>query len=66
MIEKLKSIAETANRELEGAVGLEAVEALRVKYLGKKGELAGILSGMGKLAPDERRALGEKANLVKA
>ncbi|MDP2272212.1 MAG: phenylalanine--tRNA ligase subunit alpha [Archangium sp.] len=66
MLERLQSITETANRELESAVGLEAVEALRVKYLGKKGELAGIMSGMGKLAPDERRALGEKANVVKA
>ena len=65
MLERLQGITETANRELESAVGLEAVEALRVKYLGKKGELAGIMSGMGKLAPDERRALGEKANVVK-
>ncbi len=66
MIERLQSITQSANLELESAVGLEAVEALRVKYLGKKGELAVIMSGMGKLAPDERRALGEKANVVKA
>ncbi len=64
--ERLKSITESAHRELEAAVGVEAVDALRVKYLGKKGELAGIMSGMGKLSPDERRALGEKANVVKA
>ena len=66
MSDKLKTIADTANRELEAAVGVDAVEALRVKYLGKKGELAGILSGMGKLSPDERKELGAKANTVKA
>ena len=66
MIERLAALAQTAQRELETAVAPEAVEALRVKFLGKKGELAAILGGMGKLAPDERRALGEKANALKA
>ena len=66
MNERLAALAAAANTELEKAVSPESVEALRVKYLGKKGELAAILGGMGKLAPDERRALGEKANAVKA
>ncbi len=66
MNERLVALAQTAQRELETAATPEAVEALRVKYLGKKGEIAAILGGMGKLAPEERRALGEKANAVKA
>jgi phenylalanyl-tRNA synthetase alpha chain len=66
MNERLEALAQSAKRELETSVTPEAVEALRVKYLGKKGELAAILGGMGKLAPDERRSLGEKANAVKA
>lgn len=66
MNERLAALAAAAQGELETAVTPEAVEQLRVKYLGKKGELAAILGGMGKLAPDERRALGEKANAVKA
>ncbi|PZR15998.1 MAG: phenylalanine--tRNA ligase subunit alpha [Archangium gephyra] len=66
MNERLAALAAAANSELETAVTPDAVEQLRVKYLGKKGEIAAILGGMGKLAPDERRALGEKANAVKA
>ncbi len=66
MNDRLAALAAAAQQELETAVTPEAVEQLRVKFLGKKGELAAILGGMGKLAPDERRALGEKANAVKA
>jgi phenylalanyl-tRNA synthetase alpha chain len=66
MNDRLIALAQTAQQELETAVTPEAVEGLRVKYLGKKGELSAILGGMGKLAPDERRALGERANAVKA
>ncbi|MEW5739126.1 MAG: phenylalanine--tRNA ligase subunit alpha [Myxococcota bacterium] len=66
MKEKLNALADTARKELTGAATPEAVEALRVKYLGKKGELSAVLGGMGKLAPEERRALGEAANAVKA
>lgn len=66
MNERLAALAQSATAELETASTPDAVEALRVKYLGKKGEIGAILSGMGKLSPDERRALGEKANAVKA
>ncbi len=66
MQERLKSLAETARSEIAQAVDADRVEALRVKYLGKKGELSAALGGMGKLQPDERRALGEVANQVKA
>ncbi|HEY1086910.1 MAG TPA: phenylalanine--tRNA ligase subunit alpha [Archangium sp.] len=66
MNDRLVALSQSAQQELQSAVTPEAVEALRVKYLGKKGELAAILGGMGKLAPEERRALGEKANAVKA
>jgi phenylalanyl-tRNA synthetase alpha chain len=66
MQEKLAALASEARQEMGRADSPEAVEALRVKYLGKKGLLAGVLGGMGKLPPDERRALGEVANRVKA
>ena len=42
------------------------IEELRIRYLGKKGELTAVLRGMGKLAPDERRSVGEMANAVRA
>jgi len=66
MQERLKSLAETARAEIGKVREPSQVEELRVRYLGKKGELSAVLGGMGKLAPDERRALGEVANAVKA
>ena len=40
-------------------------EALRVKYLGKKGELTAILRQMGKLSPEERPVMGQLANQLR-
>jgi phenylalanyl-tRNA synthetase alpha chain len=66
MRDRLMSLAESARSEISVASEPSRVEALRVKYLGKKGELSAVLGGMGKLAPEERRSLGEVANKVKA
>ncbi|MHB8878310.1 MAG: phenylalanine--tRNA ligase subunit alpha [Myxococcaceae bacterium] len=66
MQDRLKALAEDARKEIAAAADKAKVEELRVKYLGKKGELSKVLGGMGKLAPTERRALGEVANAVKA
>ncbi len=41
------------------------LEELRIRFLGKKGELTAVLRGMGKLAPEERREIGELANTVR-
>lgn len=41
------------------------IEALRVRYLGKKGELTAVLRGMGKLSAEERPAIGQLANEVR-
>ena len=66
MRDRLEALAETAKAEIGAAADGPQVEALRVKYLGKKGELSKVLGGMGKLAPDERRSVGEIANRIKA
>ncbi len=42
------------------------LEEIRVKYLGKKGELTQVLRGMGKLTPEERPVVGALANTVRA
>ena len=42
------------------------IEALRVRYLGKKGELTAVLRGMGKLSAEERPIIGQLANEVRA
>lgn len=66
MQERLDGLLSGARGELSGAQTREAVEASRVKYLGKRGELSSVLATLGKLPPDERRALGEAANRLKA
>ena len=42
------------------------LEEIRIRYLGKKGELTALLRGMGKLSPDERPIFGQKANELRA
>jgi phenylalanyl-tRNA synthetase alpha chain len=65
VINELNAVLAEAKAELAGAKDEAAVEAARVKYLGKKGSLAAVLRGMGKLSPEERPKVGEIANAVK-
>ena len=51
---------------MDEAADSQALEALRVKYLGKKGELTAVLKQMGKLSPEERPVMGQVANAVRA
>ena len=63
---KLEEIRARAKEELSKANAVEAIEELRVKYAGKKGELTAILKQMGKLSPEERPVIGQLANEVRA
>lgn len=65
MKEKLEEIKNNAVTELNEAVMKEDIEKLRVKYLGKKGELTLILRGMGALSKEERPIIGKIANEVR-
>lgn len=61
----LESIKERSQTLISGAGDLEALEALRVELLGKKGELTNLLKSLGSLTPAERPVQGEKINQVK-
>ena len=50
---------------LQQANAAEAFEELRVRYLGKKGEVTGLLKNMGAIAPEERKEYGAKVNALK-
>ena len=50
---------------LTNADSSEAFEQLRIRYLGKKGEITGLLKNMGALAADQRREYGQKVNELK-
>ncbi len=64
--EQLESIRQNAAAELSGADVSEKLEALRVRVLGKKGELTAVLAQMGKLSAEERPVIGQAANEVRS
>ena len=66
MKELMQSLREASIKAINESDNPESIEALRVKYLGKKGELTGILRQMGKLTPEERPVMGQLANQLRA
>ena len=66
MKEQLAKIRSEALAAFDAAADSAALDALRVQYLGKKGELTGVLKMMGKLSAEERPAMGQLANEVRA
>ena len=66
MKEQLEQIKQNALAALDAADTPAALEELRVKLLGKKGELTAVLKQMGKLSPEERPIMGQVANAVRA
>lgn len=65
MKEKLEALRAAAISALESADAEQDIESLRVKYLGKKGELTAILKQMGGLSPEERPKMGQLVNEAK-
>ena len=66
MREQLEQIKHSALAALDAATTPATLEELRVKLLGKKGELTAVLKQMGKLSPEERPVMGQMANAVRA
>ncbi len=65
MKQKLEEIRAAAVAALDAAETEQDIEALRVQYLGKKGELTAILKQMGSLSPEERPVMGQLVNEAK-
>jgi len=65
MQDQLLILQSEALAQVEQAADLDALEQLRIDYLGKKGKLSKILGGMGKLPPEERPLIGALANTFK-
>ena len=66
MKDQLAKIRAEALSAMENAQSAAELDGLRVQYLGKKGELTAVLKMMGKLSPEERPAMGQLANEVRA
>jgi phenylalanyl-tRNA synthetase alpha chain len=65
MKEKLFQLLESARSEISNSSGTKELEDIRVKYLGKKGEITVILKEMGALPKEERPEMGKVANEVR-
>ena len=65
MKEEIAKIKENSIKEMEDCKDLKTLNDVRVKYLGKKGELTLVLRGMGKLSPEERPVIGSLVNEVR-
>lgn len=65
MERKLRELQENAKNEILSLDSWESLEKVRVKYLGKKGELTEVLRGMGNLSSEERPKIGKIANEVR-
>lgn len=66
MKELMQSLRESSIKAILECESADLLEQLRVKYLGKKGELTAILRQMGKLSAEERPAMGQLANKLRA
>lgn len=65
MKDQILTIQENATKEIGEAENLQGLDSVRVKYLGKKGELTSVLRGMGVLSVEERPIIGSLVNKVR-
>ena len=63
---QLEAIRSAALEAIGGVHSAAELDAVRVQYLGKKGELTAVLKQMGKLSPEERPVMGQLANEVRS
>lgn len=66
MKEQLEALKQKALSELDGLASQKDVEDFRIRMLGKKGELTGLLRGMGSVPAEERPAIGQMVNELRA
>ena len=66
MKELIQKLRESSVKEILDCDSAERLEAMRVRYLGKKGELTAILRQMGSLSAEERPAMGQLANQLRS
>lgn len=65
VVDTLRDIRQRVEGELASLDGSASLESLRVRVLGKKGELTALLKGMGQLSPEERPVVGAQINEVR-
>ena len=66
VMDQIEQIKEEALAELEAARNAAALEAVRVKYISRKGLIPGLMKHLKEIPPDEKRAYGQKVNDLKS
>ena len=64
-VESVNQILEQALAEIEASTELSALDELRVRYLGKKGEITALLKSLGAMEHEQRKAFGQAVNRAK-
>ena len=65
MGDKIQEMTEAVKKKLGEIKTLQELQELKVKYLGKKGEVTSMLKGLGGMAPEERPIFGQKVNKLR-
>lgn len=65
MSDSLQELQSQALADIAASTDARALDALRVDLLGKKGKVTDLLKSLGAMAPDERKAFGERVNRVR-
>ncbi len=64
-MDKVSEIQQRATTEVADCRDLRELDELRVRYLGKKGEVTALLKSLGSLEPDQRREMGQAVNSLR-
>ena len=64
-MDDLAALLDAARADIGAAASLDALDAVRVRLLGKSGSVTAQLKGLGKLPPEARKAQGERINRVR-
>jgi len=65
MGDKIQEMSEIVKKKLGEIKTLQELQELKVKYLGKKGEVTSMLKGLGGMSPEERPVFGQKVNSLR-
>lgn len=65
MGDMIQEMTEAVKKKLGEIKTLQELQELKVKYLGKKGEVTSMLKGLGGMAPEERPVFGQKVNKLR-
>ena len=66
MKEKIDAIKAAVSEQLDKSEALQDIQDIRVKYLGKKGELTALMKELGKLSKEERPQVGQMVNTARS